>query len=384
MSVATMRASRLGIDATAPSRRLRSRRAPLAARASSAPDAPSPSTPSKHRQALRFRDARTGVDVVLVGTMHYNPASIELASSTVASLGDADRLGAVVLETCPTRWAKTLKFQPKGSPMRLLLDNEFQAATEAAPRKTRVVLGDQRIEDLSVSAKAQFKSTIEDFASPFTGGWRRLWDDASVTYKREVVGVGDDELKLTFADLALDPRLLLAMPLSLFRYPLAWSIKSPKTVVPFLGFVYGLSILPSLVPAGGVDAETHRYVASGAENAISALFFLLDVLEVVFLSRLFLKALLEVRNDILAKSVRETCEAVRREIHETGVFETETLTGTGTGTGTLRPKTVVAVLGAAHLNGVQARLLSGGDGAVLETWELRERDYAETTTAAPT
>ena len=164
---------------------------------------------------------------------------------------------------------------------------------------------------------------------------------------------------MTFADLALDPRLLLAMPLSLFRYPLAWSIKSPKTVVPFLGFVYGLSILPSLVPAGGVDAETHRYVASGAENAISALFFLLDVLEVVFLSRLFLKALLEVRNDILAKSVRETCEAVRREIHETGVFETETSTGTGT----LRPKTVVAVLGAAHLNGVQARLLSGGDGA---------------------
>jgi hypothetical protein len=154
-------------------------------------------------------------------------------------------------------------------------------------------------------------------------------------------------------------------------------------VVPFLGFVYGLSILPSLVPAGGVDAETHRYVASGAENAISALFFLLDVLEVVFLSRLFLKALLEVRNDILAKSVRETCEAVRRERGETGV-ETETLTGTGTGTGTLRPKTVVAVLGAAHLNGVQARLLSGGDGAVLETWELRERDYAETTTAAPT
>ena len=203
-----------------------------------------------------------------------------------------------------------------------------------------------------------------------------MWDDARLTYAREVVGVGDDENKLTFADLALDPRLLGAMPLSLFRYPLAWCIKSPKTVVPFFGFVYGLSILPSLVPAGGVDAETHRYVASGAENAISALFFLLDVLEVVFLSRLFLKALLEVRNDILAKSVRETCEAVRRERDETGVFET--------GTGTLRPKTVVAVLGAAHLNGVQARLLSGGEGAVLETWELSERDYAETTTSAPT
>lgn len=356
MSVATMRASRLILDATAPSRRRRSRRAPLAARASSASDAPSPSTPSKHRQALRFRDARTGVDVVLVGTMHYNPASIELASSTVASLGDKDELSAVVLETCPTRWAKTLKFQPSGSPMRFLLDNEFQAAVEAAPDDARVVLGDQRIEDLSVSAKTQFMSTIRDFTKPLDGGWARLWDDARVAYAREVVGVGGANA-LSFADLALDPALLAATPLSLFRYPLAWAIKSPKTVVPFLGFIYGLAILPSLVPAGGVDARTHRYVASGAENAVSATFLVLDVLEVVFLSRLFLKALLETRNDVLARSVRDAC-ADERDCERAGKRENGK-----------NARTVVAILGAAHLNGVQARLLSGGADDALEAWE---------------
>ena len=356
MSVATMRASRLNLDATTPSRRRRSRRAPLAARASSASDAPSPSTPSKHRQALRFRDARTGVDVVLVGTMHYNPASIELASSTVASLGDKDELSAVVLETCPTRWAKTLKFQPSGSPMRFLLDNEFQAAVEAAPENARVVLGDQRIEDLSVSAKTQFISTVRDFTTPFDGGWSRLWNDARLAYAREVVGVGGAST-LTFADLALDPALLAATPLSLFRYPLAWAIKSPKTVVPFLGFVYGLAILPSLVPAGGVDASTHRYVASGAENAVSALFLVLDVLEVVFLSRLFLKALLETRNDVLARSVRDAC-ADERDCERAGKRENGK-----------NARTVVAILGAAHLNGVQARLLSGRAGDALEAWE---------------
>ena len=364
MSVATMRASRLILDATAPSRRRRSRRAPLAARASSASDAPSPErrAPSKRRQALRFRDARTGVDVVLVGTMHYNPASIELASSTVASLGDKDELSAVVLETCPTRWAKTLKFQPSGSPMRFLLDNEFQAAVEAAPANARVVLGDQRIEDLSVSAKTQFMSTVRDFTKPFDGGWYRLWNDARLAYAREVVGVGGAST-LTFADLALDPALLAATPLSLFRYPLAWAIKSPKTVVPFLGFVYGLAILPSLVPAGGVDARTHRYVASGAENAVSALFLVLDVLEVVFLSRLFLKALLETRNDVLARSVRDAC-ADERADERAGERAGERELSRGK-----NARTVVAILGAAHLNGVQARLLSGGAGDALEAWE---------------
>ena len=53
------------------------------------------------------------MDVVLVGTMHYNPASIELAASSVRRLSNADDLDAIVLEKCPSPWAKTLKMQPQ-------------------------------------------------------------------------------------------------------------------------------------------------------------------------------------------------------------------------------------------------------------------------------
>ena len=253
---------------------------------------------TKERQSLRFKDSRTGVDVVLVGTMHYNPGSIELAAGMVKKLADADDLAAIVLETCPSRWAKTQKMQPPGTLMRNVLDNEFQAATEAAgDYDAPVVLGDQRIEDLGESAKSVLKSTWRDFSNPLGGGWGRLLDDWKAGYAREVTGIPG--AGLTAADLILDWRLAISMPVSLFRYPLAWTLKSPKVIVPFFSFVWGLEHLPDLVPQGAVNAASGAYVPTVEETAVSALFLVLDVLEVVFLSRLFLKALLEVRNDIL-------------------------------------------------------------------------------------
>jgi pheromone shutdown protein TraB len=65
----------------------------------------------------------------------------------------------------------------------------------------------------------------------------------------------------------------------------------------------------------------------------------------VFLSRLFLVALLERRNDILAKSIRDACSQAAKG------------------------SSVVAILGAAHLNGIQQRLvedepLTGIEGGV--------------------
>ena len=341
----------------------------LATRASTS-DATPTTTTTKHRQSLTFRDARTGVDVCLVGTMHYNPASIELASTTVANLAKNDTLAALVLETCPTRWAKTVSFQPKGSPMRLLLDNEFQAAVDSCvDDDTKIVLGDQSIEDLGESAKAQVKSTVADFINPLNGGWTRLWSDCRATYVREVIGIGEtkpDEC-LRFSDLATDVKLVSSMPLSLFRYPLAWAIKSPKTILPLFFAIYGLAILPGLVPVGEIDQVTNTYVASGPENFVSILFFALDILEVVFLSRLLLKALLETRNDILARSIRDAC----------GLSADSSQSGSGQKNKTR--KTVVAILGAAHLNGVQARLLKGGDGVALDGWEISGQKATVTT-----
>merc|ERR1719491_955664 len=49
-------------------------------------------------QLLEFVEPMTNVTVVLVGSMHYNPTSIRLASQTVKELGQTNRLGSVVVE----------------------------------------------------------------------------------------------------------------------------------------------------------------------------------------------------------------------------------------------------------------------------------------------
>lgn len=49
-------------------------------------------------QVLRFRDAATGANVVLVGTMHYNPVSIETTVSTILNEKQKGKLSAVVIE----------------------------------------------------------------------------------------------------------------------------------------------------------------------------------------------------------------------------------------------------------------------------------------------
>jgi hypothetical protein len=138
----------------------------------------------------------------------------------------------------------------------------------------------------------------------------------------------------------------VALPISLFRYPLAWLLKSPKLVVPLLSFYFGLANLPGLVEAmetsGGGDVLATA--ASGGvglvqsadilDETLSVLFLFLDVFQIVVLSRLMLVALLGERNDVLSESIRQKCEEQK-----------------GT------EKTVIAILGAAHLNGVQNRLL---------------------------
>ena len=293
----------------------------------------------RDRQSLSFKDSATGVDVTLVGTMHYNPVSIELASSTVTRLREADALHAVVLESCPSRWKKTQKTQPPGSFLRWFLYNEMLAAADAAGDPTKIRLGDQRIEDLGACAKRTMADTARDVLDPLGGGWGRLVRDWRDGFKKEIDGRGDARGNLRAADLWCDVALLLGMPVSMFRYPMAWAIKSPKVIVPFAAFAWGIERIPSLVRPGALDAVTGAYVMSGEERLVSALFLALDVAEVVFISRLFLKALLETRNDVLSRSIRDACE--------------ESARSGGGG--------VVAVLGAAHLNGVQLRLMGDGD-----------------------
>ena len=299
------------------------RAASNASSASSASGA-SPSGASKQVLRVKYR----GRDVFLIGTMHYNPASIRLCEETVSTLRRASRLGAVVLETCPKRWEKTLSYQPAGSVMRAVLDNEFQSAQEAAGDDAEIVLGDQEIAALGENLGRLVKATAYDLLYPpraLAGGWTSYRDDIREALAMEIDG-GEDGVDAM--DLFGDGKLLLNAPVSLIRYPLAWLLKSPKLMVPLASFWLTIAALP-----GAVEALPEGAAQSNAETFVTDLFFMLDVLQVTLLSRCFLVALLRDRNEILARSIADACARVPEG------------------------NAVVAVLGAAHLNGVRRRLV---------------------------
>ena len=82
----------------------------------------------KSFQSLTFREKHSNTKVCLIGTMHYNPRSIELVHEMTSKAIEDGSFGCLVLESCEKRWEKTLEFQRPGTIRRQLLDNEFQAA----------------------------------------------------------------------------------------------------------------------------------------------------------------------------------------------------------------------------------------------------------------
>ena len=190
--------------------------------------------------------------------------------------------------------------------------------------QSQVSLGDQSIDDLGQNMKRIFKETLEDVKS--IDGWKRVREDLvrySATELYPTKEFGKDVQTLSLQDFLLDGRLLVALPISLFRYPLAWLLKSPKLVVPLLSFYFGLANLPGLVEAMEAAAgDVLATAASGGvglvqsadilDETLSVLFLFLDVFQIVVLSRLMLVALLGERNDVLSESIRPKMRGTKR------------------------------------------------------------------------
>ena len=77
--------------------------------------APGLKAPGRTPQVLRLRDATTGQEISLVGTVHYNPASVARAKDEVSSALDRSTVGAVVVESCTSRWGRSLELAPQQS-----------------------------------------------------------------------------------------------------------------------------------------------------------------------------------------------------------------------------------------------------------------------------
>merc|ERR1712238_106159 len=298
-------------------------------------------------QLLEFIEPETKVKVKIVGSMHYNPTSIQLAKNTIEKLGMVDELGSVIIESCDIRWEDSQTIDPV---TKRVLRSEMGAASEKAFSFNRpVVLGDQRINVTISNLRSAFKETVIDLSLP-PKGWQRFarnisaaWEETSPSSKE------NDSLYnyLNFRDF-LDPKLLLAAPVSLLKYPLSIFSK-PLTWVDYAGSL-------------GISA-----------------------LETSIFARLLLKELLQERNEVLAESILNQCRIYetkkddeKKSIfpinipffsspqgmispnYNEGVFyATSKSTKPQDTQDSTTEKTVVAVLGMAHCNGVMKLLAEG-------------------------
>jgi len=270
---------------------------------------------------LSVIDAKTKTHVVLVGTQHFNPASIALAEQVVQEQAASGSLRAVALESCPRRWNATLRAQPSGSILRVALDNEMQAAAEAGEAfGAETTLVDQPIDKTSQRLQQLLTLTAVELATPWSGGWQRIADDIRQG-SAQVLSAGGLR-----ASAIVDPRLLLGAPLSLLRYVFSAWVESPLLGVALLASVafYWMGPSPAVSEDGTALATTGIFVDLWAFAAF-------QLLQWVVYARVILVGLLEERNYIIARNIRATC------LKQPG-------------------GTVVGVLGMAHLNGVRSLL----------------------------
>jgi len=298
--------------------------------------------------------------------MHYNPQSIQLASSTCEELVQRNALASVVVESCTTRWSKTLRTQPEGSVMRQLFDNEMQAAAEVATRAgLPVVLGDQDISATNKRMAQTFKASVVDLLTPWRGGWATLYADVAEAARLTLPSGAQYLGPAAF----FNGGLLLASPVSLVRYPLSFIVKSPLFGIPAIaGLVY------ALLNAGDTAFVGTTAVEQVQEVVTSATIF---GVETAVFARVFLVALLAERNEILAQNILAECRraasqsAAAKSKGKGGagglprgllqMFSGASGSGAGAGAGArgndddddASAPVVVAVLGAAHVNGIR-------------------------------
>jgi hypothetical protein len=289
-------------------------------------------------QVLRFRDATTNQEISLVGTVHYNPASVARAKAEVglALERNEQRLGALVVEACESRWNRSLDLAPPGSATAKFVESEMQGAAGVALQAgVPVMLGDADVGPFLERVRELGRQTARELLDPF-GGWGAIYKD----FRRTLPGtlnpqdVASSELLLPGerpigpVDFLL-PEVLVGFLASLVRYPAAFALKAPLPFALFVAFVYALDST-----ASELDTLAEASIRAGdvvslpvlATLSFSAVTLALSALT----SRLLLVAFLEERNAELARSIR-------RAARESGA-------------------PVVAILGGLHVNGV-ARLL---------------------------
>jgi hypothetical protein len=291
-------------------------------------------------QVLRLRDATTKQEIALVGTVHYNPASVARAKEEVNLALDRynKKAGALVVEACTSRWTRSLELAPPGSIPAKFIQSEMQgAAGVALQNDVPVLLGDADAGPFLERVQQLARQSARELLDPLRG-WGNIYCDFARTLpgtlnpadvaRSELLLEGERPLSLL--DFAR-PEVFVGFLASLIRYPAAFALKAP---VPFALFASGVIALDTT--ANELDNLASSAVASGeiiSAPIVGSLAFSAFTLGLsVLTARLLLVAFLEERNAELARSIRRAAEE--------------------------KNAPVVAILGGLHVNGVARLLMS--------------------------
>ena len=171
-------------------------------------------------QVLRFRDATTNQEISLVGTVHYNPASVARAKAEVglALERNEQRLGALVVEACESRWNRSLDLAPPGSATAKFVESEMQGAAGVALQAgVPVMLGDADVGPFLERVRELGRQTARELLDPL-GGWGAIYKD----FRRTLPGtlnpqdVASSELLLPGESANFSKALLLSQLYTLY------------------------------------------------------------------------------------------------------------------------------------------------------------------------
>jgi len=310
-----------------------------------------PSNDNDDLQVLRLQDPESGRPIILVGCMHYNPVSIQKSQRIVQELASQQKLYAVLVESCPSRWSKATEFyQQLESTSKLgkrifdvVLPNEMRAAANIAQQyECPVVLGDQNIELTGTRVKQCFQNTLRDLVQ-IPNGWMDIGSDVSNSFQILLQSFGlknidnnnnnnnNNKSQLSLYPDYFDWALMASMPFSFVRYPLGIALRNPLF---FGGIVAVLTLLdqtPSalwnvvlmMTSSTGVDTataaatDTFMTTSTALPPDVSILSLLLDdsnplswiatfmvaALEVLIFGRVLAMPILAERDVVLAQSI---------------------------------------------------------------------------------
>lgn len=267
-------------------------------------DTDTPTNPSTPPQLIEFVEPKTNTNVILIGTMHYNPTSIQMVKNTIQNKAQQNELGSVLVESCDIRWNTTMELleTPRGKLFAPFVTSEMKAASDEALKYGRpCVLGDQRINATGTSLGKTLKRTAVDIVSPFNGGWNRIYTEFNEAAE-VALPTGDGYLS---AWAILDPRLLITAPVSFVKYPISFLARNPVTTTIVFSFIGFLTYLDAS-GGGGSVAFADMSLQQQLLNSFASI--LLSSLEIILFGRILVQVLLAERNEIIAKNILDQCE----------------------------------------------------------------------------